>query len=924
MQNSEGRWYIVAPRSNFIVRGGADFSSIKKELTKTQVQFQGFQTKISKTMGLVKTALAGLAVGKLVKDSVQAAMTVESSINQISRTMGGNSTEFNKWAQTQAKSFGMAREEAFKYGAVYSNLISGFTKDTAETTKYTTQLLQSSAVVASATGRSMEDTMERIRSGLLGNTEAIEDLGINVNVAMIESTKAFKQFANGKSWQQLSFQTQQQIRLMAILEQANQKYGDSLAGTTATKQLAFIATLKNIQLNLGQAFLPIYNTILPLLTNFAAKIENITAHLAAFSQSLFGQSVQYQVNNTSSAIDSQTSAVTDLGNATEKAGKKANKALAGFDELNVIGSSASSGSSAGSDTSAGGTGSSSITPVESVVDSSALKSLEKFKAAIKPTTDALKNLYDNGLKKLGSFTWQALKDFKDKFLVPVGKWTLGKGLPGLINSTNNLLNTVNWDKLNKSLANFWDKLAPFTQKVGEGLLWFYENVLMKVAKVAIDKTLPEFLDALSSALDALNTSIDKFQGSKLLKALGDFVSNFPVVYLENITQWFEKLGDAFDRLNEFIKNPSIKTFKDLILDVYEAFFNSPFSPTKGILAQGIEYLTGFDLNDWYTKKIEPWFHAEKWNKTFEGIKTSVVTWKDKVVTWFGDTKEAFTKKGKDIYEGIKTGWNNAKADFTKWIQAKPAEIAEWFGDTRTKFQAKGKEILSGIKSGWENGWKDFNSWIANAPQNIVTSFGSIKEKFLSKGSEIISGIKTGWNNGWSDFKSWLSGLPAKILEGIGSMKTIGQDLINEFIKGFKSIKLPKIKLGVTYDTEGLAGKLGKALNLPGFPKLDLGFYAGGGFPSVGELFVANEAGPELVGRMGNRTAVANNDQITAGIAQAVSGAMMPEVALLQEQNRLLTAILAKTGITTGAIYNAVIDEDHKSVMTTGRSRLSPA
>jgi hypothetical protein len=914
----------VAQRSNFIVRGGADFSGIQKELTKTQVQFQGFQTKVSKSMNMVKTALAGLAVKQLVKDSVKAAMNVESSMNQISRIMGSNSSEFNNWAQNQAKSFGMARSEAFKYGAVYSNLISGFTKDTAETTKYTTQLLQSSAVVASATGRSMEDTMERIRSGLLGNTEAIEDLGINVNVAMIESTNAFKKFANGKSWQQLSFQTQQQIRLMAILEQANQKYGDSLAGTTATKQLAFIATLKNIQLNLGQAFLPIYNTILPLLTNFAAKIENITAHLAAFSQSLFGKSVQYQVNNTSSAIDGQTSAVTDLGNATEAAGKKANKALAGFDELNVIGSSSASGSGAASGTNTGGTGASSITPVENVVDSSALKSLEKFKAAIKPTTDALKNLYDNGLNKLGSFTWQALKDFKDKFLVPVGKWTLGKGLPGLINSTNNLLNTVDWKKLNKSLANFWDKLAPFTENVGEGLLWFYDNVLMKLAKVAIDETLPEFFDTLASALDSANKAIEKFKKTGAGKVIGDFVSNFPVSQLKGITQWIEKMGDAFDSLGDFIEKPSLSKLKNLVLDVYEAFFNSPFSPTEGILAKGIKYLTGFDLNEWYEKNIEPWFHAEKWNKTFEGIKTAVVTWKDKIFTWFGNTKDAFVKKGKDIYEGIKTGWNNAKSDFTKWIQTKPAEVAEWFGDIKTKFQAKGKEILSGIKSGWENGWKDFNSWMANAPQNIVTSFGNIKEKFLSKGSEIISGIKTGWNNGWSDFKAWLSGLPAKILEGIGNMKTIGQDLINEFIKGFKSIKLPKIKLGVTYDTEGLAGKLGKALNLPGFPKLDLGFYAGGGFPSAGELFVANEAGPELVGRMGNRTAVANNDQITAGIAQAVSGAMMPEVALLQEQNRLLTAILAKTGITTGAIYNAVIDEDHKAVMTTGRSRLSPA
>ena len=73
---------------------------------------------------------------------------------------------------------------------------------------------------------------------------------------MLESTEAFKKFANGKSWAQLDFKVQQQIRLAAILEQAYDRYGDTLADTTQTKQARFIASLENIKLNLGQAFLP--------------------------------------------------------------------------------------------------------------------------------------------------------------------------------------------------------------------------------------------------------------------------------------------------------------------------------------------------------------------------------------------------------------------------------------------------------------------------------------------------------------------------------------------------------------------------------------------------------------------------------------------------------------------------------------------
>ncbi len=51
-------------------------------------------------------------------------------------------------------------------------------------------------------------------------------------------------------------------------------------------------------------------------------------------------------------------------------------------------------------------------------------------------------------------------------------------------------------------------------------------------------------------------------------------------------------------------------------------------------------------------------------------------------------------------------------------------------------------------------------------------------------------------------------------------------------------------------------------------------YATGGFPTMGEMFIARESGPEMVGRIGNKTAVANNDQITKGIASAVYNAMM--------------------------------------------------
>ena len=70
-------------------------------------------------------------------------------------------------------------------------------------------------------------------------------------------------------------------------------------------------------------------------------------------------------------------------------------------------------------------------------------------------------------------------------------------------------------------------------------------------------------------------------------------------------------------------------------------------------------------------------------------------------------------------------------------------------------------------------------------------------------------------------------------------------------------------------------------------------YASGGFPEQGQMFIAREAGAEMVGSIGRRTAVANNDQIVSGIAGGVAEANEEQNTLLREQNSLLRAILEK-------------------------------
>ena len=358
----------------------AEIAPFRKKMKEVENQVKGTSDQVKNATAKVReqSNSIGSAFGKLAKFagfailgkklldvgmySTQTALEVAASMNQIKRQMGESSQSFLKWVNDNANAMNMGVGVATNYGAVYSNLFSGFIKDTNKLSAYTAKMLQTSAVIAEGSGRTIADVMERIRSGLLVNTEAIEDLGINVGVAMIESTEAFKKFANGQSWQQLDYQTQQQIRLMAILEQATAKYGDTLSNSVNGSISLFKSLMKDSALNLGNAMLPIINAIMPVLNSFAMVLKNVTAKLAEFIALMFNKKATVKdgvggaVGDMGNAMKDAAGGAGDLADAVDDAGdsaggladnlgdsaKNAKKAakellgLLGFDEINIL------------------------------------------------------------------------------------------------------------------------------------------------------------------------------------------------------------------------------------------------------------------------------------------------------------------------------------------------------------------------------------------------------------------------------------------------------------------------------------------------------------------------------------------------------------------------------------------------------------
>ncbi|WP_080833201.1 hypothetical protein [Cohnella massiliensis] len=316
---------------------------------------KGFGTAASGAAGMVGglgiglgvlTAALGVATYGIYSAS-QEAVRFEANLGRLNMQLKGSSREFMTWA----RGMGLAKSTAADMGATYSTLLSSFISNNDELTKQTKEIVQATRVVASATGRTIEDTTERIRSGLLGNTEAIEDLGVFVNISMIESTNAFKKFANGKHWDQLDFRVQQQIRLAAILEQSYARYGNQLQNNVMTKQTLLVEQLKDIKLNLSQAFLPIWEAVLPALTALAENIAYVTEQFARFTYWVFRKDYDELTQGMAKGVNEQTQAVQEQSKAYDGlagSAKKARGELASFDQFNLLGDSSGGGDSGNS------------------------------------------------------------------------------------------------------------------------------------------------------------------------------------------------------------------------------------------------------------------------------------------------------------------------------------------------------------------------------------------------------------------------------------------------------------------------------------------------------------------------------------------------------------------------------------------------
>jgi hypothetical protein len=199
---------------------------------------------------------------------------------------------------------------------------------------------------------------------------------------------------------------------------------------------------------------------------------------------------------------------------------------------------------------------------------------------------------------------------------------------------------------------------------------------------------------------------------------------------------------------------------------------------------------------------------------------------------------------------------------------------------------------------------EFKMGLTEAMEKVLGELGkSGKKTAEATGEEIGESVGTGIEG--CSFSTSVdtmlsSGLSKKVAESYGS--TFGTTLGNGIAASLKKTTLPTLKGTVTTGSDGTASIKFRAL-------------ADGGILENGEMFIAREAGPEMVGSIGNRTAVANNDQIVESVSRGVYQAVVSAMG----QSGGAQVVEAK--VNDKVLFEVVVDRNRRETMRTGASPL---
>ncbi len=661
----------------------------------TRVDTTGFNKGVSSmgaSFGKVKTAIfaALAAIGalsvKVIKDSVDTASELSSAMIGLESVVSGSGRSFKRAKEFINEYISDGLVPATDAVAAYKNLVlRGYS--TEEIEKILTIFKDTAAF-----GRQSQYTMgEAIRGATEGlkneNSILVDNVGVTKNVS-----KMWQDYAKsiGLTANQLTLEQKRQAEVNGIIEESRYQIGDAakVANTYQGKlqQLSFAFT--NLRTAIGNIFIPILQAIIPVIINVINAITALFNRVGMVVSVLFG--VKFgQAGKEMAAVgtgaEQAAGGMSDLADATEKAGKAAKGALAPWDELNVLQQEAAEGG--GAAPAAAAPIAAPITePEQAEETSSALDGIKSKLAAIKGVFQPLVDAWNRFTASIQDFWTTVLGPIVNwlwtEVLAPIGKW-IGEYLIKIISIALNM-----GALMIGIITELWNIIAPYLLPA---LNWIWENILKPVAG---------------------------WLGQAILNVL-DWINNGIIAMIDGLGEG--GLKGMFMALYEYVSDSATKLWDGImrIWGIVASWFSeNVIEPVKGFFEEG-------------TNKI-----AEFFEKLFGSVKAIWST----VSGWF-----SYYVTG-PIVQLFNLGLENIKGYFSDALQGVKniwSGIVDWFTSTIINpLKDRFSTGLNGIKSIWENTFSGIKDFVKNIINSIIGFLNSMARAIANAINFLIDSLNS--------------------------------------------------------------------------------------------------------------------------------------------------------------------------------------
>lgn len=863
-------------------------SKIQKLITSTE-KYNASARKATSTTGKFTSGLKALNVaavaitfrkiGHFIAQAVMESNKYQEDLNLFTVALGQYAAEAQNYAEKVSDVMGIDPAQWLRNQGVFNTLLTGF-GDTAERAQLMSQnLTQLGYDISSFFNISIEDAMQKLQSGISGELEPLRRLGYDLSQARLEQTAL--NLGIKESVANMTQAEKAELRYYAIMTQVTTAQGDMARTLEApANQLRILqAQLTQAARAIGNIFIPALNAILPYaiaVVQVIREIANALANLAGFKLT------EVDYSGVNSAAVGAGSLADNLDDAAGAA-KKLKQYTAGFDELNVFAPNTGSGSGVG----AGGAGGFDFDlPTYDFLGDAVQTRIGEIKKMIEDTLAEITTIVSGFMLAVGAILVVTGVN------IPLGVGLMAAGAVGLAATVG-----LNWTAMSSELAS---TLALITGVVGGFLLalgaimaFSGANLPLGIALMALggaslvsaavinwhnsDQHLTDALTTLTGVLAGASLAVGAMLAfTGVATGLGIALMAVGAVTLVSAAalNWNsipDALASPLSRVGLLVSGAT------LALGAILAF--------SGCMPLGIALMA-----IGATSLVS--VMALNWNGLSDEIQNVIAIITTLVSVAFLAIGAALAFSGANIPLGlallaagavtmgtaIMPNWN----DLSDNVQQKISMITTVVGGALLTVGAI--LALSGVALPLGLGLMAAGALSLGAVATLNWDFvvNSIKKVVsvitgILSGALIVLGVLlclsgAGVGLGLAVLAAGLSlSYAAWTLDDNPITRFVRQmansiiglvngviDAINDmFHIQFNGLSVMGITLIPAFDI--------RLVDIPHIP-----FFEDGGFPNEGQLFIAREAGAEMVGAMGRRTAVANNDQIVEGISAGVS------------------------------------------------------